>query len=287
VVALEHSAVDSARRAAAPMSHHREAATSNTSRKRIRLPMAPEMQHSSVIRSLLHATARRWESIMSTVVIIGISVLALATAGVGVWYAVARRRQTQSLHEQYGSEYDRTVARAPSRRAAEAELVKRQERVDQFNIRPLTAEQLDVFSQQWHDVQEAFVDNPGRAVSKADGLVVEVMRERGYPVTNFEQRASDLSVNHASFVHSYRVAREIAARHRRGAATTEELRRAMVYYREMFDDLLERDEPVSDRQVSRAVERDVPLPSERTTSAAEGRIRQQPIAPLRSDRGVP
>jgi hypothetical protein len=214
----------------------------------------------------------------------GIIILALAIIAVVVWYAMARRRQTQMLHAQYGKEYDRTVAKASSRHAGEAELVKRQERVGHFAIRPLTADQRDLFGQQWHDLQEAFVDNPGRAVTKADRLVGSVMQERGYPVADFEQRASDLSVNHASFVQNYRAARDVADRHRRGAATTEELRRAMVYYRGMFEDLLQPDETVTDRSVSRAVERDVPLPGEQT--AADGRVERRPIAPPRSDPDV-
>ena len=194
---------------------------------------------------------------MTTGAIVGIVIVALAVVGVLVWYAVARKQRTEALHAQYGSEYDRTVSHASSRRAAEAELVKRQERVEQLAIRPLTVEQRELFGQQWHDVQEMFVDNPGGAVNRADGLVVEVMRTRGYPVANFEQRASDLSVNHAVFVKNYRAARDIAERHRRNTATTEELRRAMVYYRELFEDLLEADGVATDRQVDRVVERDI------------------------------
>jgi hypothetical protein len=220
---------------------------------------------------------------MTATALIGIIVVALAIVSVVAWYAVARRQRTQALHEQYGAEYDRTVARAESRREAESELVNRQERLERFAIRPLSADQRDLFGQQWHDVQEAFVDNPGRAVSKADGLVVEVMRERGYPVANFEQRASDLSVHHASLVQNYRAARDVADRHRRGNATTEELRRAMVYYRELFDDLLEPDEPIVDRPVRLPVEREMPLPSDRTFRSADERVERRPIAPPRSD----
>ena len=127
---------------------------------------------------------------MSAAPLIGIIIVALAIVSVIVWYAVARRHQTQLLHAQYGREYDRTVAHASSRRAAEAELVKRQERVEHFDIRPLTAEQRDLFSQQWHEVQEMFVDSPGRAVTNADTLVAEVMQVRGYPVAEFEQRVT-------------------------------------------------------------------------------------------------
>ena len=221
---------------------------------------------------------------MTAATLIGIIVVALAIIAVGVWYATARRQRTEALHDQYGAEYDRTVAEAHSRRDAEAELVERQERVERLDIRPLTAEQRGLFSQQWHDVQEAFVDNPGRAVTTADGLVAQVMRERGYPVADFEQRASDLSVHHASFVQNYRAARDIAQRHRRGSATTEELRRAMVYYREMFEDLLQADETISDRPVSRVVEREMPLAGDRLREGAADRSQRPPIAPPRSDR---
>jgi hypothetical protein len=221
---------------------------------------------------------------MSATALIGIVIAALAIGGVIAWYVVARRHQTQALHEHYGSEYDRMVARGTSRRATEADLLQREERVEHFDIHSLTVEQRELYTQQWHDVQEAFVDNPGRAVSTADNLIGQVMQERGYPVSDFEQRAADLSVHHAVFVENYRAARDIAKRHRRHAATTEELRRAMVYYREMFADLLQPDETLSDRQVSRAVEREVPVSSDRSRQLVDKPIERSPIAPPRSDR---
>jgi len=196
---------------------------------------------------------------MTTSMIVGIAVLALAVAGIAIWYGVARQQRTHALQSQYGSEYDRTLKHASSRRIAEAELERRQERVEHFEIRPLLADQRDLFDQQWNDVQEMFVDNPGVSVSRADALVIQVMRTRGYPVANFEQRAADLSVNHSEFVRNYRAARDIADRHRHSSATTEELRRAMVYYREMFEDLLGPEQTMMDRPVERPVERDVAL----------------------------
>lgn len=215
---------------------------------------------------------------MTATAIIGIIILALAVVAAVAWYAVARRRRTQSLHAQYGSEYDRALANASSKRAGEAELVKRQERVEQLAIRPLTPDQREMYRQQWRDVQGSFVDSPGRAVTKADSFVAEVMRERGYPMATFEQRAANLSVNHASLVQNYRAARDVAERHQRGIGTTEELRRAMVYYREMFEDLLRPDDNLSDRPVSRTVEREIPLPPDRTGTTGE-RVQRPPIAP--------
>src|SRR5262249_33853070 len=147
----------------------------------------------------------RLELVMNAVTVnsgtlIGIVIVALAVIAIVIWYGVARRQRTESLRAQYGSEYERTVTHSRSRRAAQAELDEREERVDRFDIRPLSAEQRDLFDQRWRDVQEMFVDNPGLAVTRADDLVGEVMRVRGYPVADFEQRASDLSVHHGTFV---------------------------------------------------------------------------------------
>jgi hypothetical protein len=221
---------------------------------------------------------------MSTAMIVGI-IVALAVVGGLFWYALTRRR-TDALQTQYGPEYERTVSSIGSRHAAEAELVKRQERVEHFDIRPLIAEQRELFGQQWRDVQGMFVDDPGRAVTQADTLVMEVMRTRGYPVANFDQRAADLSVHHAAFVENYRAARDIAARHRRGAATTEELRRAMVYYRELFEDLLEAEGTPTDRQVERVVERDVAVPSDGTRAGEAARAERLRSVPPPSDKEV-
>ncbi len=214
---------------------------------------------------------------------VGIAIVALAIVAILVRYSVTRRRRHESLRAQYGSEYDRTVAASTSRRAAEAELVKREERVERLRILPLTAVQRDLFAQKWHDVQDMFVDNPGRAVSNADTLVADVMRARGYPITDFEQRAADLSVDHATFVQNYRDARDVADRNRRSAATTEELRRAMVNYREMFEDLLQDEGTATDRAVTRGVERDVPLAGEARRVRGDGRVPPPPIAPPGSD----
>jgi hypothetical protein len=86
-------------------------------------------------------------------------------------------------------------------------------------------------------------------------------------VSDFDQRAADLSVHHGRVIENYRAAREIAERHRRGAASTEELRRAMVHYRELFQDLLEDREQAIERAVERPVERELPPASRRVAEA--------------------
>src|SRR5512146_2715088 len=167
--------------------------------------------------------------------IIGV-VIAIVVLGAIAWYLTARQRRTQELRAQYGPEYSHAVSESGSARRAEDELIKRKERVEALEIQPLTAEQRDQFTREWRRAQVIFVDDPGEAISRADTLVEEVMKVRGYPVSDFEQRAADLSVHHARVVHNYRAARDIADRHRRHAATTEDLRKAMVYYRPLSPD---------------------------------------------------
>ena len=187
-----------------------------------------------------------------------IIVAAVAAVGAGAWYVAMRHRHTEDLRTRYGTEYSRTVSELGSQRRAERELERRQERVDALEIRPLLPDQRALVVQEWRRVQSLFVDDPGGAISRADGLVEEVMKIRGYPVSDFGQRAADLSVHHGRVIDNYRAAREIAERHRRSAASTEELRRAMVHYRELFQDLLEdREQPV-ERAVERPIERELP-----------------------------
>jgi hypothetical protein len=65
------------------------------------------------------------------------------------------------------------------------------------------------------------------------------MRDRGYPVDDFEQRAADISVDHPQVVDDYRAAHAIAAANDRSEASTEDLRQALVHYRSLFEELLE------------------------------------------------
>jgi hypothetical protein len=175
------------------------------------------------------------------IVIIAAVVLALLLIAA----AVMRRRQQRSaeLREGFGPEYDRTVEDTGSRRRAEAELAERQERREELDIRPLTPAARDRYMDRWRDTQTHFVDDPGSSVGGADSLVQEVMRERGYPTDDFEQRAADISVDHPHIVEHYRSAHEIALAHERGEASTEDLRQSLVHYRALFEELLETGAP--------------------------------------------
>jgi hypothetical protein len=174
---------------------------------------------------------------METTTLIAIIVIALIVIGLAAWY-YARQTRSQKLRERFGPEYHQTVRTLKSREAAEAELAAREKRVSRFNIVPLTSADCAKYQQSWLDVQSEFVDHPEDAVLNANRLVREVMEKRGYPVGGFDQAAADLSVDHPQVVENYRAAHRIAERSQRGEADTEELRKAIVYYRALFQDLL-------------------------------------------------
>jgi hypothetical protein len=165
-----------------------------------------------------------------------IAVVALIVIALIVWEF--NRRRTRRLRAQFGPEYDRTVAEVGARSKAEARLAERSERVHKLDIRPLTPDERTRYVEEWGRVQAHFVDAPAGAVAEADQLLGDVMATCGYPVGNFEQRAADISVDHAVVAQNYRTAHEIALRQASGRATTEELRRAMIHYRTLFDELV-------------------------------------------------
>ena len=157
----------------------------------------------------------------------------------GAVWAGLRARRSKGLQERFGSEYDRVAADAPTKRAAEAELQEREQRHEEFDIRPLEPGQREAYRAQWQSIQADFVDDPAASLARADSLIQTVMRERGYPVDDFDTRAGDLSVDHPDVVENYRAGHGIAVAHDRGKAGTEELRRAVQHYRALFEELVE------------------------------------------------
>lgn len=169
---------------------------------------------------------------------IGLIAAVIILAAVVAWLLLDRRRSLR-LRSRFGPEYERMVRQEGDRRRAENELERREKRVERLHVHPLLARDRDRFLAEWRADQARFVDDPAGAVTEADRLVQEVMRQRGYPVADFDQRVEDISVDHPHLVQNYRAARELVARHRRGEASTEDLRKALVYYRGLFDELLE------------------------------------------------
>ena len=169
-------------------------------------------------------------------IVVAIAVVALLIVAAAI--LSSRRRRSAHLKDRFGSEYDRTVEAKGDRSKAEADLAEREKRVEKLDIRPLETTERRDFIDRWTEVQARFVDDPARAVAFADALLGDVMKARGYPVSDFEQRAGDISVDHPVVVEHYHKAHDIAVRHGRGEASTEDLRQAMIHYRSLFDNLV-------------------------------------------------
>ena len=178
----------------------------------------------------MNAIDTTWIIIVGTVVV---ALIALAA-----WFSY-RKKQSHRLQVRFGAEYGRAVDDQGSRAKAETELKVREQRVKDLNITPLSEAEAARFSQAWSTLQAHFVDNPAASVLQADQLVRELMSKRGYPMADFERRAADISVDHPAVVQHYRAAQGIAVRGERGEADTEELRKAVVHFRALFDELLE------------------------------------------------
>jgi hypothetical protein len=158
-----------------------------------------------------------------------------------------RDHRSKTLRERFGPEYDRTLESGESKRDAEAELAARAERRDKLEIRPLPTAARERYLDEWQSVQARFVDDPDGAVRDADMLIQSVMRDRGYPMDDFDQRAADVSVDHPQVVENYREGHRLARASALGEGTTEDLRQAMQHYRSLFDELVEQttDAPLS------------------------------------------
>jgi hypothetical protein len=169
-----------------------------------------------------------------TVIIVAVVVVLVVVAAI----VYERRRRSERLKQTFGSEYDRVVRQQGDPDRAETILVERQKRVSELKLRTLPPTERDRYAQQWAFVQKHFVDDPKGSVNEADRLVTDVMNARGYPMSEFSQRADDISVHYPNTVGNYRAAHDIVLRHSRGQASTEDLRKAMVHFRSLFDELL-------------------------------------------------
>jgi hypothetical protein len=168
------------------------------------------------------------------IIVAAVALIVLAAA-----WAYTQSRRRRQLADRFGPEYERAVEEQGGRRSAERELAERERQRERLDIIPLSSEARNRYSDSWQSVQTQFVDDPPGAVRDADRLVTEVMRERGYPIDDFDQRAADISVDHPDVVENYRAGHELYLKEDRGEADTEDLRQAFVHYRALFAELLE------------------------------------------------
>jgi len=189
--------------------------------------------------------AKQEEYFMNTTYLIFAVVLALVIIIAVLWPMMVRRKRSERLHDHFGTEYDHTVETLGDEKKAQTELEERQKYVKALDIRSLSAGEREGYLADWTAVQSKFVDEPGQAIVDAERLIMEVMQLRAYPISDFEQRAADVSVSYPTLVSNYRAAREIAVKNQEHQADTEELRQAMIYYQSLFDELLVTDAVVA------------------------------------------
>jgi hypothetical protein len=178
-----------------------------------------------------------------------IAIVAVVVIAIAILIPVlSRRNRSEKLHTHFGTEYDHTVQTMGDEKKAQTELEERQKHVKALDIRPLTVTERTRYLADWAAVQSKFVDEPGQAIVDADHLIMEVMQLRAYPVSDFDQRAADISVSYPALVSNYRSARAIAIKNEQNLADTEELRQAMIYYRSLFEELLGKETVVTEEK---------------------------------------
>lgn len=174
----------------------------------------------------------------TTLILIGV-VIVIAILGLAALIVLRKRHtHTEGLRTRFGPEYARALRESGDRIQAEASLEVRKKRVEHFRLQSLTPGDRERYMESWRKLQARFVDDPKVALTETDQLLGDVMSARGYPVSDFEQRTADISVDHPRVVENYRSAHQIALRHAQGQASTEDLRQAMIHYRTLFMDLV-------------------------------------------------
>ena len=179
-------------------------------------------------------------NITNTTQLVLVAVLFLIIGGL-IAMAAMRVQRTKRLRERFGPEYDRAINEMGDKRQAEEELDARLAHVNTLKIRPLTAEEVNRFALEWQKTQTEFVDEPLTALQKADRLIREVMKTKGYPVEDFEQRAADISVDYPELVTDYRGLHLIAVKEEKDEVGTEEMRQAIVHGRALFENLIKQE----------------------------------------------
>ena len=180
----------------------------------------------------------------TTVIILAIVVAFVIGGMLGM--LMNRRQRTKRLQDKFGPEYERTVSEVGDARQAENDLQARLDHVRTLDIRPLSADEIHRFTNDWQITQAEFVDEPLAAMQKSDRLIREVMKAKGYPVEDFEQRVADISVDYPELVADYRGLHLIALKGANEEVNTEEMRQAMIHGRALFENLVNKEADLED-----------------------------------------
>ena len=184
----------------------------------------------------------------TTYIFIAVAVI-VVIMGIILGPIFARHKRSDRFHDKFGAEeYDRTVEASGNEKQAQKELNERKKHVETLNIRPLSVIERERYQGDWTSVQAKFVDQPGQATVEADHLIMEVMQLRDYPVSDFDQRAADISVKYPTLVSNYRAARRSRSKINITRPIRKNLRQAMIYYHSLFNELLGKEAVVPEKK---------------------------------------
>lgn len=178
-----------------------------------------------------------WEWMVLAIIAVAVVVALLA-----IWAWSGRRRS--HLRDQFGPEYDRAVS-GGRRRDAERRLSEVESEHEELEIRPLSTAARERYLEEWRNVEARFVTDPEDAARDAERVVHRALEERGYPADrDTERRAAHLAVDHPDIVERYRHGRSMLDEVD-GAESTENLRKAMLDFRAVFEEVVEREATVA------------------------------------------
>ena len=200
---------------------------------------------------------------METVWIVIFGIVALAVVGL-VGMMIIWQDARGRLQPRVGPEYDRQVRTRGSKRHAKRHPSNAAARHDRFDIRPLEPAARERYLRRWEAVQTGFVDRPGPALDEADRLVMDVMHDRGYPVSDFTERLELVAVDYPEVVKHYHAAHAARQSHygHPSPSDTEHLQQAFVHYRKLFEALV-RDGKLGDRTAQQPPAQTPPPPPTR------------------------
>jgi hypothetical protein len=169
-------------------------------------------------------------------------------AGAAVIFVLAlfstwrKRRRRTHLQERFGPEYDRTVS-SEGRREGEGRLRTIEQQHEELDVKPLTPAARERYLEEWRQAEARFVNDPRDAARSAERIVIRVLEDRGYPTdVDPEEQAAHVAVDHPDVVERYRHGHAMLETND-GEQGTENLRKAMIDFRVVFDELVVVDTP--------------------------------------------
>jgi hypothetical protein len=165
--------------------------------------------------------------------------VAIAVAVILVLTIARIRWRRSRLKKRFGTEYHRAVA-DEGRGAGESHLAEIESEHDTLELHDLPPMTRERYLDEWRQAELRFVSDPRDAVRAAERIVERVLHERGYPESegNGQHLVALVSVDHPDVAERFRHGRALIESAE--AERTENLRKAMLDFRSVLEDVLSR-----------------------------------------------